>query len=185
MIMGLEAAFEDLNVRMRALYEALAGLHTTVVEDKPGDVVLVDLFGDAAADLLGLLSEARDATERAGRGAPLADLERLRRALIVGQGRYNQIAHRLSSDLLCYERTAELLQFGRRRGGEWWSWAESVKAALDDCREPSYELSLALFRCWQELTERAGALSFSLQPGAYRQSMTIAEREDPAREDVR
>ena len=61
--MSLETAFRDLSVHLQQLRDALLGLRL-VTEDKPleGDVVLVDIFGDAAADLLGWLEEALTAS---------------------------------------------------------------------------------------------------------------------------
>jgi len=79
--MPLEAAFQDLVVQCRILYDILLGLRLTVVEDKPltGDVVLVDTFGDAADELLGWLAEAlQDATEgQQATGYPDAAIEHL------------------------------------------------------------------------------------------------------------
>jgi hypothetical protein len=86
--MTLEAAFEDLCMLLEKLHEGFIGLRTTVVEDRPldGDSVLVDVFGDAAEELLGWLDEALVA---AGEGRQAAtypiDLERARRALTTCQ----------------------------------------------------------------------------------------------------
>ncbi len=173
--MALEIVFHDASLSLQALREALTGLRTTVVEDKPlqGDVVLVDLFGDAADDLLGLLDEALAAAIE-GQQAVIhpADLERARRALTTCQKRFNQIAHRFSSDLLRYERIAELKRFGRRRGGEWRAWASSVKAALDWCQQPLFDVNQALFNCWQELAERAGMHVVTVQATNIGQQLT-------------
>jgi hypothetical protein len=164
--MGLESAFVNLCAQLQTLQEALHSLHTTVVEDRPlhGDVVLVDVFGDAADDLLGWLTEANDAASDGRLAAtPPVDLNRMRPALITCQARVSRVAQRFSSDLMCYERIAELLRCGRARGGEWWAWARSVKAALDCCRQPLFDIDEALFSCWQELVERAETRSVAVQ----------------------
>jgi hypothetical protein len=68
----------------------------------------------------------------------------------------------LSSDLLSYERLAELATFGSERGGEWRGWADSVKEALARSWRPAFEVNQALFLCWQEIAERAGVNAVSV-----------------------
>lgn len=156
--MALDAVLGLAGTRLRLLHEALSALRTTVVEDKPvgGDVVLVDVFGDAADDLLGLVAEAHDAAATAQRAASApADMQLVSGSLSISQARFNALAFRFVSDLLPYERIAELMRCGRNRGGEWHTWAVSVRDALDWCRQPLFEANEALFGCWQELTDRA------------------------------
>jgi hypothetical protein len=185
--MALETVFEDARLRLRALHEALSSLRTTIVEDKPlqGDVVLVDVFGDAADDLLGLLEEALVAAVEAQQAASApADLATVRRALVRCQERFNQISARLSFDLLPYERIAELLRFGRTRGGEWRVWAASVKDALDWCRQPVFDVNEALFGCWRELTEQAGAGALNVQTTTIGQHLLLARGRSGALEEA-
>jgi hypothetical protein len=176
--MTLEAAFEDLCTHLHKLREGLLGLRTTVVEDKPleGDSVLVDVFGDAAEELLGWLDEALGAAGE-GRKATMdpIDLARARRALTTCQGRFIRISHQFSSNLVPYERISELTRFGRRRKGEWHAWATGVKEALERCREPLYDVNLALFRCWQEIADRVGLSSVSMQTTAIGQYVRTRE----------
>jgi len=164
--MPLESTFQDLSAQLRTLRDALLGLRVTVVEDKPlqGDVVLVDMFGDAADDLLGWLEEALAAAENGQQATEQRiDLDRARRALTTCQERFNRIAQCFSSDLTSYERITELKRLGHRRHGEWLAWANSVKGAVDQCKQPLYEVNQALFLCWQEMTERVGMTSVSMQ----------------------
>jgi hypothetical protein len=174
--MTLEAVFRELCTNLHHLHERLIGLRMTVVEDKPcgGDIVLVDVFGDAAEDMLGWLEEAlANADEgRRAAGHPV-DLERARRALATCQERFNRLHQRLSSDLICYERIAELMRFGRKRGGEWQAWATSVKQALDRCQPPLYALSQTLFACWQEIAERVGMTAVSVQATNIGHQLTV------------
>jgi hypothetical protein len=150
--MALETALHTAYLNLCVLREALVSLHTTAVEDKPlqGDVVLVEVFGDAADDLLGLLDEALVAL-----AGQQTDDAHARRTLLLCQHHFNQIAQRFGSDLLSYERIVALKRFGRRRGGAWQGWAINVKAALDGCQQPLFDSNQALFACWQALTERA------------------------------
>ena len=187
--MALEAAFQDLCARLAALREALSGLRTTVVEDKPlrGDVVLVDVFGDAAEDLLGWLEEALAAASAGQRAVDHSvDLDRARRSLITCQERFSRIAHRFSTDLAPYERVADLTRLGRERGGEWRAWANSVKEAFGWCHQPLFDVNQALFRCWQEIAERATMSSVSIRATNTNvgQRITLPKGEDVAPDGV-
>jgi hypothetical protein len=164
--MGLEAAVCNLNAELYSLQEALVALRTTSREDKPleDDAVLVDVYADAADDLLGWLEGARQAADEAqqlltGPGNPSG----LWRALTTCQERCQRISQRFNGDLACYDRIADLTYFGSQRGGEWGAWAASVRAALDDCQQPLFDVGQALFVCWQELGERLGVNSVAVQ----------------------
>lgn len=160
--MALEATFHQLYTCLLELRQVCLHLSTTVREDKPldGDVVLVDLFGDGADDLLGLLDEALAAAQdgHAAAGYPL-DLARARKALAACQECCLRFGVRYWGDLVRYERLRELRRFGRRRRGEWRAWATGVKAALEACEEPLWTVERAIFGCWQELVERIGTSS--------------------------
>lgn len=174
--MALDATFQQLCAQLLALHDVFAGLRTTVREDKPlqDDVVLVDLFGDAADDVLGLIEEALAAARDAQQAAlSPATLSQASHGLTICHDRHNQVSHRCSADLLCYERIRELRRFGRRRGGEWRAWSRSVKAALDSCRQPLFEVDDAILRSWHELVERAGLPSVSVQSTTIGQHLTL------------
>ncbi|MBV9788827.1 MAG: hypothetical protein JOZ51_11670, partial [Chloroflexi bacterium] len=164
--MALEAALEQLCSQLLALHETCTNLRTTVWEDKPlqDDVVLVDLFGNAVDDLLGLIEEAlaaaRDSRQAAGSSFTL---QQAGHALLICHDRHTQTSHRYSADLLSYERIRELRRFGRRRGGEWGAWSRGVKVALDSCRQPLFDVDDALLRCWGELIEKTGGATFHVQ----------------------
>src|SRR5579871_643615 len=163
--MALEAAFDDLGLRMRAALEALLELRITVVEDKPlrPDTALADGWGDAAEDLVGSAREAAEAAVDARRAVgPPADLDRTRRALSACHERSNRIAQAFWSDLATFERVEDLGRLARRRRGEWPAWSESVRVALERCRAPLGETDTALLRCWQEIAERVGMNSVTL-----------------------
>jgi hypothetical protein len=59
----------------------------------------------------------------------------------------------------------------RRRG--WLPWANSVKQGIEDCRQPQEAVSLALAACWQELAERLGTISISMQATNVGQQITL------------
>src|SRR5262245_36274211 len=101
--MALVTTVSDLIAHLDAMHEAILSLRTTVVEDRPleGDVVLVDLLGDATDDLLGWLEGARLAAREGqpGEVAPL-DLTRLGRSLIACQERLNRVTQRFTLEIV-------------------------------------------------------------------------------------
>ncbi len=175
--MALASAFQRLSHQLRQLNEALVALRTTSREDKPlsDDVVLVDVFGDAADDLLGWVEGALQASRDAQQAVNHpADLNQAWRALSACQQRFSQVQHRYHADLNSYERIAELTEFGQLRGGEWQAWATSVKAGLDDCRDPIERINEAIFACWQEIGERVGMHSVMVQTTNIGQQLALA-----------
>lgn len=168
--MALEATFNLLTTQLYALLEALTGLHTTIVEDRPLDdqssqatPALVDIVGTSAEDLIGWMMEAIAAVQETQPSIRNGDLEAVRRGLSDCQVRTIRIGHCLVADLMQYERIADLARVGRTRGGEWRGWALSAKQAIDSCRQPLFDLQQAQFECWQELAERSGRQSITVQ----------------------
>jgi hypothetical protein len=51
---------------------------------------------------------------------------------------------------------------GERRG-EWPHWAGITKERIEECRAPLEAVSKALATCWQELAERVGMTSITVQ----------------------
>ena len=155
--MALEASFRDLCARLEALRESLAGLRVTVVEDRPlaCESLLVESLGELAEELLGEAGEALAHAEGARRAAgPPFDEERARTALAACQQRVLPLLARFVSELASYERIAELVRLGRRRGGEWRAWAGTVRQGAEACRQPLLETTESLFAGWRELAER-------------------------------
>jgi len=68
-----------------------------------------------------------------------------------------------TANLVSYDRVSDLTTFGAERRGEWPSWVTSVKQGIDHCRFPLEEAGKALSECWQEIAERAGSTSISVQ----------------------
>jgi hypothetical protein len=168
--MGREAAFNMLETCLHGMRETFTGLHTTVVADLPLQQIgaaqdtpaLVDIFGNSAEDLIGWTMEALAVIQESRAAARGGDFDALRRGLAACHERTTNIAQRLVTDLLLYERIADLARLGRTRGGEWRSWATSVKQALDSCRQPLFDLQQAQFECWQEVAEHGGRHSIAV-----------------------
>jgi hypothetical protein len=162
---AFELTFNELVAAWRRLHEAVEALRVTTVEDKPlaGGVLMVERWGDQTEDSLGWAAEgltaAMDALAAVGE---TVDLNRARRSL----SRCQQCFARLEDQLLAlesYDRVTELMRFGRKRRGEWLAWVRSVREAAAQSGRPTMELREALVRCWQELAERLGTTSVSVQ----------------------
>jgi hypothetical protein len=176
--MALEKTFQELPAELRRLRDTILGLRLTVVEDKPrrDEVVLVEHQGNAVEDLLGWAEEAVVAAVEAQQAVahPLNE-HRARHALTTCQDRYNRLVQQYWSELASYEQIAELMRFGRSRRGEWQAWTRGVRQALEDCRRPLQDAGQALFRCWQDLAERLGMSSVSIQNTTIGQQISTPE----------
>jgi hypothetical protein len=180
--MAMESAFRDLRTELRKLYDTLVALRLTVVEDKPvkGGAALVDRLEDTVLDIMGLLNEAMRAARLAQKGVLAApDLNGARRALTTCQERFHRIERQFASDLASYELLKDLASLGSERRGEWLPWAGSVKAGIEQCREPLDGSSKALAACWQEIAERVGMTSVSVQTTNIGQKI-VSKLEDSA-----
>lgn len=178
--MSLRTEFQGLYAQLESLNGALADLRT-VIDDRPpkGDsVLLLDSFGDAVEDALGWLEEALELVaplvqESQRKGEPGFDVNAARQALVFCQDQFNRITHRFTFDLVSYDRLSQLMRLGHERRGEWQAWAGGVRRELEGCQQHLYDTSQALFRCWQEIAERVGMTSVSVQTTTIGQQVTV------------
>ncbi len=185
--MSLRTEFQNLRTQQERLHEVFSDLRR-LLDDHPSQgnkVLLLDSFGDAVEDLLGWLEESSQTcapllpSEGAGKNNDF-DVNSARRALVVCQELFNQQMQRFSVELVSYEKIAQLLQFGRERGGEWQAWAKGIKLELETCQQHLYVANQVLFRCWMELAEWIGMTSISVQATSIGQQITVP----PQRETV-
>src|SRR5690348_8520300 len=130
--MGLESAFQRLQVELTQLRDALSDLRVTITEDCPrnNEVALVDHFENSVADLLGLVEGALNAIGSAAQAqGPLGRAEAARNALLLVHRRLHRLAQDYRDKLAAYDNIYSLRQLGRERGGEWRSWCSVVKEA--------------------------------------------------------
>lgn len=156
--MALETTFRMLTVKLRRLHGILKAVVLTV-GDQPTQrgTVLADELENALLDMMGRLEEARTAAWAAEKAVALpVDIDRARRALAICQEGFHRVETKFAEQLVCYERLRDLNSLGRERGGEWKSWAGSMKNAIEECRAPLEKVRKALAGCWQELVEHAG-----------------------------
>lgn len=164
--MALEATFRLLHNELRKLHDMLLALRLTVAEDKPlsGEAALVDYFEDTVLDLMGLLTESLKAARAAQKAVGAAqDLLNAGRALNICQDRLHRIEKQFSADLMSYEKLKDLASLGSERRGEWIPWATSVRQGIEQCRRPLEGAMKAMAACWQEIAERVGTTSISVQ----------------------
>ncbi len=164
--MPLEETFQALFTELRKLHDTLVAVRLTVVEDKPirGGSALVDQLEDTILDVMGLLDESLKASRAAQRAVGnVTDLNSARRALTVCQDRFHRIERQFAAELVSYEKLTDLTTLGSERRGEWLPWSNSVKEGIDQCRQPLDGASKALAACWQEIAERVGMNSISVQ----------------------
>lgn len=176
--MALEGSFQKLTERLHNFSESLLALRTITLEDKPinDDAVLVELFGEAIDDMLGWTEGAwRSSAEAMQATQHPSNLNRLWRALSDCQQRFTHVQRRYASDLISHERLTELNDLAERRGGEWPAWASSVKASLDDCRDPLDKVVDSLNLCWQEMGERIGIHSIYMHTTNIGQHLASAD----------
>lgn len=175
--MAIEPVFLDLVRKFDALREALQGLALTAIEDRPahGQVLLVERLGDLVEDLRGWAEEARAAAGQASDALHHpADFTLARRALSAANELVLRLERRFFDEAVAHGTVSELLRFSGQRGGEWQSWTRGTVQALDVCRVPLGELDQALLRAWQELGERLGARSLTVQTNSIGQQITAA-----------
>lgn len=180
--MALETTFRELFTELGKLRDTLIALRLTVVEDRPrkSDAALVDNLEDSILDLMGLLEDCLSGARAAHKavGHPL-DMDRARRALTTCQDGFHQIERQFAAELISYEKLRDLASLGSERGNEWRLWSNTVKQGIEQCRQPLDGASKALAACWQEIAERVGMTSISVQTTNIGQKI-ISKLEDGA-----
>ena len=177
--MSLRTEFQNLRTQQERLHEVYSDLRR-LLDDHPsqGDkVLLLDSFGDAVEDLLGWLEESSQTClallpSECGRNNDF-DTNLARQALVVCQELFNRQMQRFLVDLVSYDKIAQLLQFGRERGGEWQGWAKGIKLELETCQQHLYLTNQVMFRCWVELAEWIGMTRISVQATSVGQQITV------------
>lgn len=154
-------AFQSLVRCCDELEKSLGDFRQVIAEDKPDndDLALVDIFGDVLDDLLGRMHEMHEAAQSGYRSAEgRNNLEQTRQILITCHKQFIYILQQFRFELSHFERIEQMVQLRRKRSGHWRTWVGSVKVALIQCEQPLFEVQQALFRCWQEITERGLAV---------------------------
>ncbi len=139
--------FLDLHKVIQDLFSEWQTLAMMIREDKPsqGDSVLVDIFGDQVDNWLGLLAEAGAAI-----ATPTTNKREAALNLATCHTHCNDICFRYI-DLISYERMQSFVAFGREQGGEWQTWVQAIKGALEASQESLFQLDSTLLEAWKRL----------------------------------
>jgi hypothetical protein len=174
--MTLEAVFDNLTTRWRRLLEVVEqDLLWCVTKSQPEVQDRHHLgaeYTDAATDLL---SAVRDGLAACAAVPRPPDLARAALALARCQGKYNVVSEMFETRLASYGRLRRLAKFGREKGGACRDWAAGIRTALGVCRGPLAELNGALLDGWQEVAERVGGASVSVQTTNIGQQVTVPD----------
>jgi hypothetical protein len=155
--MALEAALEKLCSDLRMVQDILSGLEATFLHDAPekGGVRLVDDLSDKVTDLRSFAMDALSSAEEAlDAEQDIHEQHQMRRALAHSQLQFLELQKSFSVELLTYEEANQLVAFGKKAGGEWPGWVESVLQGLDGCRPVLQASAAAYCQAWQEIAER-------------------------------
>ena len=142
---------------------------------------LADQHQAVADDMLGLAKEAR-----ATIGALLetlegqVDLVGARRALATAQDCLNGLWFRLFTGFYSGEMLRARTAMPREKP-TWAAWARGVEDALGRCPPPLQAANEALARCWEDLVDRAGLLSVSVQATGQQIRVVAGRREQGER----
>jgi hypothetical protein len=169
---GLEVALRDVRDRLAELARLLRAVRARADDRAPPRPDTHDgappgrgkpdhtLFGrvyDAELAVTGWVREARKAAAKARRAARSGpDLQAVRRALALCQGRFTAARRGLARELASRRTRADLRALAESRR-EWGDWATEVLAAVGPLPAAAKAAATALARCWRELAEYASA----------------------------
>lgn len=173
--MALQASLQDLATRLTGLSDRLAELQVTVLQDSPSEIALADGLSGVVDDLQGWVQDSLDALSSTLGGAPQSDLESIVESVSRCRVALLEVLRRFSADLAAQHRLEQLTAVGRERGGDWGLWARGVKEAVDRCDAALQQALGALLGCYQEVAERVGAGSMSVQATAIGAEIRLGE----------
>ncbi len=175
--MTLEAVFKDLSKKWQTLHDQLVDdLLWSVTETKPDeDHTLANYYMDGTTDLISEVKRALGETKKVAEGQP--NLAQASQVLMCCQECYHYLTKRLLAEFLSYQRIKKLMRFGKERGNGWRDWAAQMRNALDRCRQPLEDVNQSLFHCWQEVADRVGMTSVSVQASSVGQHIALQDRE--------
>ena len=186
--MALDRAFQDLCGRLRALETGLEELSSAVLHSKPAagkakagpskEHYLADRLWEMVAEMQGRQKEASVAAAEAKRAvdSPL-NLDRAWRMLKTSQEAVNLVGRQYSSDMVSYERVHDLMTL-RTEHPEWTGWVEAQLIHLGQLRKQIGDTNEAFLLCWQEIAERVGMTTVTVQTTNVGQQISAPELEE-------
>jgi hypothetical protein len=175
--MTLEGNFMELRAKWERLVEELEhGLLWSVLETKPNEEhALANQYIDAATDLIATARLGLAACQNvAGESLSLAQAGK---SLLRSQEQYNAVLELFDSKMASYARIRRIRRFGSERRDAWRGWAAHVCTAVERCRRPIDELNRTMFKCWQEVADRVGMSTVSVQSTSIGQQISMSQSE--------
>jgi hypothetical protein len=173
--MALEPIFQQLDVRLHKLYDALKALHLTTGDTPANDVsALAEGREHLVFDMLGTLHEAKRFALQACKAVGEPDLDLARKALTRCHERFHRVEQMFANELASYEKMREVTQLGAERR-VWQAWVDMVKIGIEHCRDPLELVNQAIAECWGELAERLGLTSISVRNHVVGQKVVTRE----------
>jgi hypothetical protein len=178
----IETTFRHLATQCQRQRDDLSELQITIAEDRPLHAVvrLVDKLSEVVEDILGHSEEALTAALEGHQSVGESiKWDRVGRALTDCQTSVCELQRRFFTDLACYEVIDEVVGLGRKRGGEWQSWATLVREMLDRCRRQTLDTQQSVCECWQEIAEHAILNTAMALPGSDSKKVVSIKKVKP------
>lgn len=183
--MALDTAYQNLCNQLHSLENSLEELSSSVLHSKPAEGrdlarankehYLADRLWDMVAETQGRQKEASVAAADAKRAVePPVNLDRAWRMLKASQEAVNLVGRQYSSDLVSYERVSDLMTL-RAEHPDWAGWVDAQMAHLAQLGKQISDVNDAYMSCWQEIAERVGMTSVSVQTTNVGQQISAAE----------
>ena len=149
--MSVDQVFSQLSTQVFELLEQLANLRKTVTEDGPArdEAVLVDVFRDLLDDLHDQLNPAFQAFSIGQLAAQSGDIQTVRRALSQGHTEWLIFSNGFHTRLLTYERSDDLVRFGRTNKANWERWTHIIQSGLNQCQAKILQIESSLLTAWR------------------------------------
>lgn len=180
--MTIATAFAELEQEFKLLEQAAANVSWAVVQGRPASPAgssIADHYESMAIDFSHLVQVARGASHEgqkaiAHHGDPMA----LRATLVTCQDCAIQLIEQYYGGIALCERFGDLDDLSKRGGRDWSKWVLGVRDSLSGLPRALHSTSLALFRCWQEITEPIGPMSVSAQATSIGPSIVFRAAQD-------
>ena len=141
---------------------------------------MADRLWEMVAEMQGRQKEASVAGADAKLAVePPVNLDRAWRMLKASQEAVNLVGRQYSSDMTSYERVSDLMML-RAEHPEWAGWVEVQLTHMGQLSKLINDASDAFLSCWQEIAERVGVTSVSVQTTNVGQQISAAELTESA-----
>jgi hypothetical protein len=163
--MTVDQVFSQLCTQVSELLDQLSDLRTTVSGYGPArdEAVLVDVFCDLLEDLQEQLNPAFQSFSTGQLAAQSADFQTARRALSQGHMDWLTFSKSFHTRLYTYERSADLVRFGRTNKAKWKPWAHIIQSGLNQCQTEILQIESSLLAAWRASCESLPAGPVAIQ----------------------